>query len=124
MPVEDKPDTEAPKVKKAEKAPEPQEEEGKKEPAEEAEPAEEKPETEPAPPPEPEAKTETPAPEEAGEAASEEIPAAEPGKKKKINQMTLAEIDAKLKKVHASQGGLQSKYARQLIQRKNTLKSL
>lgn len=38
--------------------------------------------------------------------------------------MTLAEIDAKLKKVHASQGGLQSKYARQLIQKKHAQVSL
>jgi hypothetical protein len=35
--------------------------------------------------------------------------------------MTLAEIEAKLKEVKSIQGGYESKYARQLIKRKNYL---
>ena len=45
-------------------------------------------------------------------------------KKKKINKMTLAEIEAKLEEVKSAMGGLSSKYARQLILRKEYLKSL
>jgi hypothetical protein len=40
---------------------------------------------------------------------------------KKINKMTLGEIDAKLNEVRVSQGGLKSRYAKQLLQRKKTL---
>lgn len=45
-------------------------------------------------------------------------------KKKKINKMTLAEVEAKLEEVKSTMGGLYSKYARQLILRKEYLKSL
>ncbi len=44
-------------------------------------------------------------------------------KKKKINEMTLAEIDAKLAEVKEKQGGLTSKYARQLALRRKALTS-
>ena len=47
-----------------------------------------------------------------------------PSKPKKINQMTLAEIEEKLKEVEEKMGGWDSKYAQQLIQRKNLLQSL
>jgi hypothetical protein len=40
---------------------------------------------------------------------------------KKINRMTLAEIDAKLNEVRVSQGGLKSRYAKQLLGRKKAL---
>jgi len=42
---------------------------------------------------------------------------------KKINKMTPAEIDVKLNELKTSQGGLKSRYARQLIQRKKSLGS-
>jgi len=45
-------------------------------------------------------------------------------KKKKINKMTLAEVEAKLEEVKSTMGGLYSKYAQQLILRKEYLKSL
>jgi hypothetical protein len=45
-------------------------------------------------------------------------------KNKKINKMTLAEVEAKLEGVKSTMGGLNSKYARQLILRKEYLKSL
>jgi hypothetical protein len=41
--------------------------------------------------------------------------------KKKINQMTLDEIEAKLKAVEEHMGGLESKYAQQLQLRKKYL---
>ncbi len=44
-------------------------------------------------------------------------------KKKKINEMTLAEIDAKLAEVKEKQGGLTSKYAHQLASRRKALTS-
>lgn len=56
------------------------------------------------------------------EKKAETEPAAPP-KKKKINKMTLAEIDAKLEYVKEKMGGLNSKYAQQLLQRKKTLTS-
>jgi hypothetical protein len=43
--------------------------------------------------------------------------------KKKINQMTLNEIETKMKELEETQGGLSSKYAKHLIARKNSLKS-
>jgi hypothetical protein len=43
-------------------------------------------------------------------------------KKKKINEMSLAELDAKLAEVKEKQGGLTSKYAHQLADRKKALK--
>jgi len=67
-------------------------------------------------------KAEAPKPKK--EAPKEEAPA--PGgekKNKKINQMTLAEIEAKLTQIKQTQGGLVSNYARQLIRRKKTLGS-
>jgi hypothetical protein len=39
----------------------------------------------------------------------------------KVNQMTLAEIDAKLNEVKTAQGGLRSRYAKQLLLRKKSL---
>jgi hypothetical protein len=50
--------------------------------------------------------------------------AAPPAKKKKINKMTLAEIETKLEEVKIKMGGLDSKYAQHLILRKNYLNSL
>jgi len=44
-------------------------------------------------------------------------------KNKKINQMTLAEIEAKLGEIKQAQGGLASSYARQLMRRKRALGS-
>ena len=49
---------------------------------------------------------------------------ASPAKKKKINKMTLAEIETKLEDVKIKMGGLDSKYAQHLILRKNYLNSL
>jgi len=46
-----------------------------------------------------------------------------PKKKKKINKMTLSEIETKLKEVDDKMGGLNSKYAQHLIQRKKSLSS-
>jgi hypothetical protein len=40
---------------------------------------------------------------------------------KKINRLTPAEIDAKLNELRTSQGGLKSRYAKQLILRKKAL---
>jgi len=42
---------------------------------------------------------------------------------KKINKMSPAEIDVKLNELKTSQGGLKSRYARQLIQRKKAFGS-
>ena len=42
---------------------------------------------------------------------------------KKINKMSLAEIEAKLEDVKEKMGGWDSKYAQQLIKRKNYLES-
>jgi len=42
-------------------------------------------------------------------------------KRKKINALTLAEIDAELAECKEKQGGLISKYARQLLARKKVL---
>lgn len=39
----------------------------------------------------------------------------------KVNQMTVAEIDAKLNEVKTAQGGLRSRYAKQLLLRKKSL---
>ncbi len=44
-------------------------------------------------------------------------------KNKKVNQLTLAEIEAKLSEIKQAQGGLASSYARHLIRRKKTLGS-
>jgi hypothetical protein len=42
-------------------------------------------------------------------------------KRKKMNVLTLAEIEAKLTECREKQGGLASKYARQLLARKKAL---
>jgi len=42
-------------------------------------------------------------------------------KRKKMNSLTLAEIEAKLVECREKQGGLVSKYARQLLARKKAL---
>jgi len=42
-------------------------------------------------------------------------------KKKKINELSLAEIEARLAECQEKQGGLLSKYARQLVARKRAL---
>ena len=44
-------------------------------------------------------------------------------KTKKINGMTLKEIEAKLAEVKEKQGGMTSKYAKQLLLRKKVLSS-
>ena len=44
-------------------------------------------------------------------------------RKKKINEMTLMEIEAKLAEVKEKQGGLTSKYTKQLLLRKKALSS-
>jgi len=59
------------------------------------------------------AKTEAPA-----AAAAETAP-----RKKKINELSLAEIEARLAECKAKQGELISKYARQLLARKKALGS-
>lgn len=46
-----------------------------------------------------------------------------PPVKKKVNKMTLAEVNAKLKGLPENQGGLESKYAQALLERKNYLES-
>ena len=46
---------------------------------------------------------------------------AEPQGNAKVNKMTVAEIDAKLNEVRATQGGLRSRYAKQLLLRKKSL---
>jgi len=66
-----------------------------------------------------EAKKEAPKPEPAAAAAPE--PDKPGSSNKKINKMTLAEIDAKLNELKTSQGGLRSRYARQLAHRKKAL---
>jgi hypothetical protein len=58
-------------------------------------------------------KAEAPAP---APAAAESRP-----KRKKINTLSLAEIDARLAECQEKQGGLASKYARQLLARKKAL---
>lgn len=83
-------------------------------------------------------KKETAKPEKAPKAAPKPAPKATPkaetpvesspeaGKapaNKKINKMSLAEIDARLNEIRSSQGGLKSRYAKQLILRKKNLGS-
>ena len=62
------------------------------------------------------------------DAARAEPAAAPEGEKKadrnpKINKMTLAQVEKRLAEVQASQGGLLSRYAKQLIRRRDLLKS-
>ncbi len=59
------------------------------------------------------AKTEAPA-----AAAGESAP-----RKKKVNELSLAEVEARLAECKEKQGDLGSKYARQLLARKKTLTS-
>ncbi len=54
-------------------------------------------------------------------------PAAKPeggegARSKKINKMTAAEVTAKIEEIKSKQGGLRSKYARQLLQKKSLFK--
>jgi hypothetical protein len=57
-----------------------------------------------------------PAPEAQAEPAAESGP-----KRKKINRLSLAEIEARLAECKEKQGSLSSKYARQLLARKKVL---
>ncbi len=60
----------------------------------------------------------------AAPAAPEAPAAAEAGaRKKKINELSLAELDARLAECGEKQGNLISKYARQLLARKKALTS-
>ncbi len=60
-------------------------------------------------------------------AKAEPAPAAEAQKKAdrnpKVNKMTLAEVEKKIEEVKSGQGGLLSRYAKQLIRRRDLLKS-
>jgi len=56
---------------------------------------------------------------ETAQAAEETVSASQ--KKKKISQMTLEEVDAKIKTVQDKMGGLGSQYAQQLLKRKQVL---
>lgn len=60
-------------------------------------------------------KAEAPAAAEKAEKAEK----AEGSQSKKINKMTLAEIQAKLEEIKTKQGGHRSKYARQLLHKKS-----
>lgn len=65
-------------------------------------------------------------PAESNSEAEQSSPAAAettPPRKKKVNQMNAAEIEAKLKQIQEQQGGLTSKYAEHLLKRKNNLSS-
>jgi hypothetical protein len=42
---------------------------------------------------------------------------------RKINQLTLAEIEKKLEEIKGSMGGFSSRYARELLRRKENLQS-
>ena len=46
---------------------------------------------------------------------------AKAAKNKKLNKMKAADLDTKLNELNTSQGGLKSRYAQMLIQRKKTL---
>jgi ribosomal protein L29 len=50
-------------------------------------------------------------------------PEAAGNKNKKINEMTIKDLEAKLAEVKEKQGGLTSKYAQQLLLRKKSLTS-
>jgi len=80
-------------------------------------------------------KTETPKPDkekkekpaeskkpEAPVAAAEKSDKESGSKSKKINKMTLAEVEAKLEEIKGKQGGLSSRYALQLLHKKSLLK--
>ena len=109
-----------------------------KEEDKEAEPAAEEPEKIIEPPVEEEKKEEVEKPKEEEKKAKPEPVKVEevkpekptpeappiPSKSKKINKMSLAEIEVKLEDVKEKMGGWDSKYAQQLIKRKNFLKSI
>lgn len=61
-----------------------------------------------------ESKTKPQSPEEAKQETKDDAPP----KKKKINRMTLAKVEEQLKHVQETQGGLDSLYAKHLLQRK------
>lgn len=42
---------------------------------------------------------------------------------KKLNKLSLAEIEKKLEEIKSSQGGLSSRYARELLRRRDILRS-
>jgi hypothetical protein len=44
-------------------------------------------------------------------------------KKKKINKMTLAEIEKKIEETKKHQGGLYSRYAKELVKQRDVLKA-
>ncbi len=44
-------------------------------------------------------------------------------KNKKINKMSLAEIEAKLEEIKGTMGGYSSRYARELLRRREILRS-
>jgi hypothetical protein len=46
-----------------------------------------------------------------------------PKRGKKINRMSVAEIEKALEGLKSTQGGLSSRYARELIRRRDTLKA-
>jgi hypothetical protein len=58
-------------------------------------------------------KAEAPAP------AAEKTDTGSGPKSKKINKMSLAEVESKLEEIKGKQGGLRSKYARQLLHAKS-----
>ena len=65
---------------------------------------------------------ETPKASEQAPDAPKDAPADAPKKKKKINRMTIKEIDKKLDDVKEKMGNHSSKYAKGLLKRKNVLK--
>lgn len=58
---------------------------------------------------------------ETKEAPAPESGAEAPARRKKIKELTLAEIEMRLAECREKQGGLSSKYARQLLLRKKVL---
>lgn len=70
---------------------------------------------------EPKKETAKETPKEAPAAAPEKSAEAKADKTKKINQMSLKELDKKLEEVKAKMGNLQSKYAAELLKRKKEI---
>jgi len=60
---------------------------------------------------------------EAPAAAAEKTDAESGSRSKKINKMSLAEVEAKLEEIKGKQGGLRSRYARQLLHAKSLRRS-
>jgi hypothetical protein len=76
-----------------------------------------------APKPAKEKKDKPAEPKKAEAAAAPEKPeGGEAARSKKINKMTLDEVQAKLEDIRSKQGGLRSRYARQLLQKRDLLK--